>query len=170
MNALAVLYLVLPFPMAFIIHDAEEVIVQHRWMTLHRAGLSERMPWLEPMIARLAQLDTRAFAVAALEELVVLLMVTAYVLIQGRYCLEVWAALFMAFSIHLVVHIGQALLVRGYVPGLITALLLLPFAGYGMWSIWLVMTGWEMLMWGVIGVIIMVLNLHLAHWIGLKLK
>jgi len=30
MNALTVLYPVLPFPIAFILHDEEEVVVQHR--------------------------------------------------------------------------------------------------------------------------------------------
>lgn len=93
------------------------------------------------MIEQLARLNTKAFAIAVLEELVVLLLVTVYVVVQGPYCMKIWSALFVAFSIHLLVHIGQAILVRGYVPGAVSSLLLLPFAGYGMWSIWLVMSG-----------------------------
>ncbi|MDO4497462.1 MAG: HXXEE domain-containing protein [Bacteroidales bacterium] len=170
MSALAVLYLVLPFPLAFIIHDVEEIAVQHRWMLAHREALALRFPKMKPMIEQLAQLNTKAFAIAAFEELVVLLLTTAYALLQEPYCMEVWAALFMAFSIHLLVHVGQAILVRGYVPGVATSLLLLPFAGYGMWSIWLAMSGWEMLTWGVVGIIIMVLNLRFAHWLGKKIS
>ena len=76
----------------------------------------------------------------------------------------------MAFSLHLIVHIVQAIMVRGYVPGLVTSILLLPYAAYGMWSIWLVMSGWQLLGWGIAGVAFMVVNLRLAHWLGMRLK
>ena len=57
-------------------------------------------------------------------------------------------------------HIVQAIMVHGYVPGLVTSILLLPYAAYGLWSIWLVMSGWEILGWGIAGVAIMVVNLR----------
>ena len=44
MSALSILFLVLPFPLLFIIHDTEEVMVQHRWMSAHKASLMERLP------------------------------------------------------------------------------------------------------------------------------
>lgn len=169
MSAFAVLYLVLPFPLVFIIHDAEEIAVQHRWMLAHREVLFQRFPKMKPMIEQLASLNTKAFAVAAFEELVVLLLATAYVLEQGPYCMQLWSALFMAFSIHLLVHVSQAIMWRGYVPGVATSFLLLPFAGYGMSSIWLSMSGWEMLAWASVGIIITVLNLRFAHWLGHKM-
>lgn len=168
MSALTILSLVLPFPLAFILHDAEEIAVQHRWMLSHKETLVKRFPRLKPMIDHLSELDTKAFAVAALEELAVLALATAYVLMQGKYAVELWSALFMAFSIHLLVHIGQAIWVRGYVPGITTSLLLLPFAAYGVWSIWLSMSGMEMLMWGTTGLLVMVINLRFAHWLGHK--
>ena len=168
MSALTILGLVLPFPLAFILHDAEEIAVQHRWMLSHKETLVKRYPRLKPMIDHLSYLDTKAFAVAALEELAVLALATAYVLMQGRYAVELWSALFMAFSIHLLVHIGQAIWVRGYVPGVITSLLVLPFASYGVWSIWLSMGKSEMLLWGTVGLAIMVINLRFAHWLGRK--
>ncbi|MDO4462147.1 MAG: HXXEE domain-containing protein [Bacteroidia bacterium] len=166
MSALSVLYLVLPFPLAFIIHDLEEMLFQHRWLVAHRESLSRRFPRMRFVIEHLSGLSTKAFAVAVLEELVVLLLATAYVLVGGRYAVEIWSALFIAFSVHLLVHLGQGLLVSGYVPGVITSILMLPFGGYGDHSIWLVMSGWEMLMWGVIGVVVMVVNLRFAHWLG----
>lgn len=151
MSTLAVLYLVIPFPIAFIAYSAEKVIMQHRWMSAHKESLVQRFPKIRPMIEKLAQRSTKVFATTALVELMVILLATAYVLQQGAYSLELWSALFIAFSVYLLVHVGEAIGMRGYVPGLVSSLLLLPFAGFGMWSIWLAMSGWEMVMWGIIG-------------------
>ncbi|MDD7723435.1 MAG: hypothetical protein PUK64_10715, partial [bacterium] len=68
------------------------------------------------------------------------------------------------------VHVGQALLVRGYVPGLFSSLLLLPYAAYGIWSIWLVMSGWSMLLLAGAGWLVLLANLGFSHWIGLKCR
>ena len=110
MSALSVLYLVLSLPVAFILHDAEEVAVQHRWMLAHREALASRFPKLRPMIERLSRLGTTAFAIAATEELVVLVVATCYVLVDGIFSTQIWSVLFLAFSLHLLVHFGQAIL------------------------------------------------------------
>ena len=169
MSALSILYLVLPFPLAFIIHEAEEIAVQKRWMSTHRSFLEKNFPKLEPLTAHLAKLDTKAFAVAAAEELLPVLAVTAAVLIQADYCMQLWSAIFIAFSLHLLVHTGQALAVKGYVPGLVSALLLLPYSGYGLFSISLAMSFGEMLAWGLAGSLMAAVNLMLAHKLGLAL-
>ena len=166
MSALSVLTLVLPFPLLFVIHEAEEVLVQHGWMKAHRADLERRFPWARDILAHLSRLGRRAFAIAALEELLVLSLATCYVLVGGTCSMQVWSALFMAFSLHLLVHVAQAVAVGGYVPGLATSLLLLPFAAYGLWSIWLAMGCLEFMAWGLAGVAFMVANLRLAHWLG----
>ena len=166
MSALSVLSLVLPFPLLFVIHEAEEVLVQHRWMKAHRADLDRRFPWSHNILAHLSRLGRRGFAIAALEELLVLSLATCYVLVGGTCSMQAWSALFMAFSFHLLVHVAQAVAVGGYVPGLATSLLLLPFAAYGLWSIWLAMGCLEFMAWGLAGVAFMVANLRLAHWLG----
>ena len=128
MSALSVLYLVLPFPLAFILHDAEEAIVQHRWMLSHRYIFEDKYPRIKPLFKYLSSLDTQSFVIAALEEFVILILCTCYVLIQGNYCVEIWSALFIAFSFHQIVHIMQAIVLRSYVPGLITSVLLIPYS------------------------------------------
>ena len=96
------------------------------------------------------------------------LLITCYVLIQGNYCMQLWAALFMAFSIHLLLHIIQAIILRCYVPGLFTSLLLIPYSYLGIQSIWCAMSGVELLSWSLAGVLFMIINLIVAHWIGKK--
>ena len=169
MSPLSVLILVLPLPLAFLLHDAEEVAVQHRWMENHSGALRERFPRLRPLLDRLQRLNTKAFALAALEEFIVLLCATACVLADVSFALELWAALFLAFSLHLLLHFGQAVAVRGYVPGLVTSILSSPFAAYGVFCISLVMSPLKMLALAVAGAAFVALNLLFAHWLGLKL-
>ena len=169
MSPLAVLILVLPLPLTFLLHDAEEVAVQHRWMENHSGALRERFPRLRPLLDRLQRLNTKAFALAALEEFIVLLCATACVLADVPFALELWAALFLAFSLHLLLHFGQAVAVRGYVPGLVTSILLSPFAAYGIFCISLVMSPLKMFALAVAGAVFIALNLRFAHWLGLKL-
>ena len=169
MSALSILVFVLPLPLAFVLHDAEEIAVQHRWMRAHGAELARRFPKFKAIIARLGALGTGAFAIAAAEELVVLLAATAYVLVGGAWAAEVWGALFLAFSLHLIIHVVQAAMVRGYVPGLATSLLLLPYAAFGVWSMSLVWSVPKILALAVAGSIAVAANLRLAHGLGLRL-
>ena len=64
----------------------------------------------------------------AAEELILLSGVTPYARFSGN-CLP-WLALFLAFGLHLPIHLVQAVAVRGYVPSLATSLLGLPAVGW----------------------------------------
>lgn len=159
------MYIVLLFPFLFLLHEIEEVVVQHRWMALHKVKLLQRFPRLRKLIEYLCGMTTKAFAVAASEELLLVLLVTCYMLVDGAGCFYVWAV-FIAFAVHLHVHIVQAVAVTGYVPGLLTTLLLLPCCYLGLQTIWLRTSGWEMLGLGIVGTLFIALNLRFAHWLG----
>ena len=162
--------MILSFPLAFLIHDLEEILVQHKWMSAHKEDLIRRFPRLQPMILHLSSLNTKAFTIAVIEELVLLILATAYYLADGSYALEIWAALFVAFSVHLVVHVGQGIIIRGYVPGLITSILLLPYTYYGISCICQVMDFGKLILLGLIGFVAIAVNLWFAHWLGKKFK
>ena len=157
------------FILAFIIHDGEEIAMEHKWLLTHGDTLREKHPKLRRMLNHLRQMNAKAFAIAVLEELILLVAITVYVFWGGPYAIELWAAVFMAFSIHLIVHIGQSIFVKGYVPGLLTSILLLPFSYLGMKSIWNTFSMAQLLLWGVIGLIIIAANLAFAHWFGIKM-
>lgn len=162
--------MILSFPIAFLIHDTEEILVQHKWMLAHKEGLLRRLPRLRSMILHLSSLSTKAFTIAVIEELVLLLLATAYCLIGGPYAVEVWVALFVSFSVHFLVHIGQGIIVKGYVPGVITSILLLPYSYYGINSICKEMDCGKLVLLGVIGFISIAMNLRFAHWLGRKIE
>ena len=162
-----VLYIL--FILAFIVHDGEELAVQHKWVTAHGETLSAKIPKLRHLFNYIRKLNTKAFAIAVFEELVLLMAITAYALIDGPYSAELWSAAFMAFSVHLIVHVIQAIVVRGYVPGLVTSILLLPFSYLGMKGICQTFSTSQLLSYGAIGVVIMVANLAFAHWLEMKM-
>jgi len=162
------LFWIISFPLAFIIHDSEEIIVQHKWVLAHKEHLIQKHPIATRIIEHLSSLSTKAFAIAVLEELILLLFATAYILIGGIYAMELWIALFMAFSIHFAVHIVQGFIVMGYVPGLATSILMLPYAYFGISKICKVVSGNTLIQLSVLGIIAMMVNLRFAHWVGKK--
>lgn len=168
MSAISI-YIILLFPLAFIIHDGEEIATQHKWMLTHKETLVHRFPFAKPMVEHLSGLSTKAFTIAVLEELALILIATACVIAGTPYSTEVWEIMFMAFSIHLLIHIGQGMIIRGYVPGLITSVMLLPFAYIGMQNVCAIFSATELLTYGAIGIVTMVANLAFAHWLGYKL-
>ena len=72
-------------------------------------------------------------------------------------------------QVHLLVHFGQAILFRGYVPGIVTSLLLLPYSAYGVWSIWITTSAMEFLLFALCGIVLVAANLRFAHWLGMKI-
>ena len=61
------------------------------------------------------------------------------------------------------------IVIRGYVPGIVTSLLLLPYSAYGVWSIWLTTSAVEFLLLALCGMVFVAVNLRFAHWLGMKI-
>ena len=76
----------------------------------------------------------------------------------------------MAFSIHFVIHIAQGIIIRGYVPGLVSSILMLPYAYFGVLRICEDVSGNKLVLLSVLGVVAMLVNLRLAHRVGNFLK
>jgi hypothetical protein len=163
------IYLIILFPITFIIHDGEEILTQHKWMLTHKDTLIARFPMLRPALEHLSRMSTKAFTIAVLEELALILIASACVVADIPFATEVWKIMFMAFSIHLLIHVGQGIIMRGYVPGLITSVLTLPYSYIGMQNVCEIFSATELLTYGAIGIVAMVANLAFAHWLGYKL-
>ena len=61
------------------------------------------------------------------------------------------------------------IVIRGYVPGIVTSLLLLPYSAYGVWSIWLTTSAMEFLLLALCGIVFVAANLRFAHRLGMKI-
>lgn len=158
------LYIMLP--VAFVIHDAEEVILRKKCMPQVVKRVAEKFPKLLPVAKHLQEMSTSRFLAIVSEELLLILVVTIVFLTYGYpYLLY---ALFLGFGIHLVVHVVQAIALKCYIPGLVTTLLLLPYSIIGTIDLTLQYGAKLCLLLALLGFVAVVANLLLMHKIMKK--
>jgi Protein of unknown function with HXXEE motif len=114
---------------AWVVHDTEEVLTATWWSRQTTTKLrAEGLPgWLVDSVTT----TTARFAVAAAVVGVAVLLVTRHGLhTAGRS--PVFQAAVLVFGWHGLVHVGQAAILRGYVPGLVNAVLVV--VPYAVWA------------------------------------
>ncbi|HEU4456279.1 MAG TPA: HXXEE domain-containing protein [Longimicrobium sp.] len=114
-------------PLVFLVHDAEEVATVARWTREHGDVI--------PALARgLLPIDTRQFA-AAVALLFVILSVVSFLAARKPegIAIRVWLVLLAALTANGITHPAQALVVGGYVPGVVTAVLVVIPLGVLAW-------------------------------------
>lgn len=116
-------------PIVFMIHDFEEMIGFKIWLEKNGAWLDEKFPILTKQVESLRNLSVQAFAVAVLEEYLIISIVTLTALTLQWY--DAWIAIFAAYSFHIMIHIIQWIIVRRYIPMIITSLLSIPYILWG---------------------------------------
>jgi hypothetical protein len=120
-------------PAAFIIHDGEEVLTMPAWIARNRDVL-ERIAQLGGPARRAIEslpVTTAQVAAGATIELIVLSAATlaAARARPGGAAISVYAALLAVFVGHSATHLLQAVIFRGYTPGVVTAALVIPPVG-----------------------------------------
>ena len=114
---------VLLLPILFIFHDMEEIIGFGRFFKKN-PELFERYP---KITAAYMDFHTDAMALAVYEEFVPFFGISllAYYF-PGKILYALWFAMMLSFTAHLVVHIGQSIYIRKYIPSLLTSIICLP--------------------------------------------
>jgi len=114
------------FPVAFVVHDFEELLTMPAWFRAHQHELRTFLTHLGvgPFIDSFPTTFARA-ALAIAPFLILVCAVTAGVSL--RWQSGVWRALYGgllgAFLLHTFTHVAWAVIFRAYTPGLITAVL-----------------------------------------------
>lgn len=120
---------ILLFPILFAFHELEEIIGFPLWASRNTSFFVCQAP---DLLNTYKDCTSRGFALAALEEYILYLVLCAlacsgYAPLQFQ---ALWFGAFIAFALHLILHIGVSLAFSGYVPSLITSLLCLPLSTY----------------------------------------
>jgi hypothetical protein len=152
------------FMAVFMIHEFEEMIFLPAWLEKNKSELARRFHGLPGrLLNRIGGLSAPAFALAVFEEYLLLVLITISAVYFGFYLL--WAGVFMAFSIHLVVHVVQWLVVRKYVPFIVSSILCLPYCAYVFKTLLgrMEADGRTWVLWTLAGIFLSVLNLAAAH-------
>lgn len=150
------------FPILFMFHDFEEIIFMQTWINKNRNYLTHRFPVLSKKLSsHFDQITTSAFALGVAEEFIIISIITVVSYVTNWYIL--WIGLFITFALHLVIHCFQALVIRKYVPAVVTSIICLPFCiyiiSYGMKLFSLN----DVILSSVLSFVFMVVNLILIH-------
>jgi len=112
------------FPVAFLLHDLEEIFTMERFSRENR----ERFP---KFLRNIAAITTRQFTLAV-GVLLVLTLLASYLATRPQRQMDLFTIGLAIFLVHILGHVAQTVFFRGYTPGLITALLVvLPYSLYG---------------------------------------
>ena len=158
--------MMLLLPIVFMFHDFEEIIMFRWWLRKNRSQLQQRFPSVEKFLAKrkMFSYSTAAFSVAVMHEFLLISLVSYAGIFSASP--KWWFASFMAFFIHLIVHIMQWIAYRTYIPMIITSILALPYCFYTL-SLFIkdnLLSTEAMFMWTGIGVILMLLSFPLAFF------
>ena len=155
------IYIMLPF--AYLFHAIEEIAKRRRWARLSVDRIGGMYPNMRPMLVHLRDMSNRSFCTIVAEELL-FISLAVICAIYGTFSVSLFA-LTWGFCIHLVLHIVQALAIKGYIPGLITTVILMPYAGIAVADMLQQFSWHQNLLYAVSGIIIVILNKIVMHTI-----
>jgi len=122
------------FPIIFAIHDFEEIVVVEKWIAKNKQDLANKLPkralnYFEKNFA----MEIHQFSIVVYAEFVIISAATLFVYLYGFVGFYKWfyLGLFAVLFFHAFTHIGQAILLKRYTPGVLTSILLL--IPYGLW-------------------------------------
>lgn len=150
------------FPILFIFHDFEEIILMQSWISKNRHYLCERFPTLSKrLLPHFDNITTSSFAFGVAEEFILISIITIVSYVTNWYILLV--GFFIVFTLHLVIHCLQALIVRKYVPAVITSIICLPICIYILKNIVKLFQLDTVVLYSIFALIIIVVNLIFVH-------
>ncbi len=116
----------LTFPLLFIFHDMEEIIGMRSFITRNAEMLQRRFPFI---YRQMCHSNTESFAIGVMEELVVFILIAiAALYFDNTLCWNIWFGAFFGLAAHYVMHIGQFIVIRKYIPAIITSVICLPIS------------------------------------------
>lgn len=164
------------FPVAFILHDFEEIIMVEKWVARYANRVRRKLPErLANRMLKQFSMTTAQFAVAVI---VMFMFVSTSTYCAYQYItqgplgnIHFFVVCTLVFFIHLFTHLAQSLYFRCITPGAVTSLIIiLPY------SILLFrslaqhhVVDWAVVLASLPFVLLIVPILLLAHWIGKKM-
>ncbi|MBS4189687.1 HXXEE domain-containing protein [Bacillus sp. FJAT-49705] len=114
------------FPIIFILHDFEEIIMVEKWMKKNSDVIYERLP--RRMANRVINQFSMTTAQFSVSVLVIFLFVSSSTFMAIQYVnhgslgnIYFFTIIIIIFLLHVFTHIGQSILFRSLTPGVITS-------------------------------------------------
>lgn len=155
-------------PVFFLLHELEEILMVCPWVKKNSTAMCRRFPKAERIIRKMEQMTTRKFVVIATEEFLIVSVCT-FVSLQTEN-LTAWYCCLAAFGIHLIVHIVQFVVWRGYIPAIISTALCLPYCIWAIHETYLFFSLHELFLYTILGTLLGGMNLIGMHAIMYRLS
>ena len=154
------------FPIIFMLHEMEEIIGFKIWLDKN-IDIVKRYNKLSMIYQNYSN---EGFSVAVLEEYLLCILVTGVSIFFKMYI--IWVGTFIAFSVHLLVHIIQSIIIKRYVPALVSSIILLPISVFLINEVIYTFryTFSSIVISSIICIIVMLLNLMFIHKIMKKVS
>jgi hypothetical protein len=151
------------FPLLFIFHDMEEIIGFGVWLTKNKDFLEKKYPWV---IATYKDFSTEGFSLAVFEELVVCILISFIMKVTGNMVVSyIWVGAFIGCAIHFVIHLVYAIIMKKYIPAVITSIMCLPISVWIIYKCLITISGSLIIpvICIVIGIVAVAINLRFAQ-------
>ena len=110
------------FPIIFMLHEMEEIIGFGIWLDKN-IDIVRKYNKLSVLYQNF---NNEGFSIAVLEEYLLCIIITGVSIFFKIYI--VWIGAFIAFSLHLLVHIIPSIIIKRYIPALASSIILLPIS------------------------------------------
>ena len=164
------------FPVMFVLHDFEEIIMIENWLKRNSTVMYDILPKrIADRVIKQFSMSTAHFAVAVL---VIFLFVSSSTVMANQYVIQgllgniyIFTIITLVFFLHAFTHIAQSVILRSITPGVFTSLIVIIPYSLVLYRSLLVN---EVITWEIIFIclpfcLLIIPIALLAHWIGKKL-
>ena len=110
------------FPIIFMIHEFEEIILMRWWLGKNREPLLRKYPNLgKHVLGKSESFSTEAFSFIVAEEFLIVSIVVLFSVFTNNF--NLYLGLVVAYFIHLLTHLIQSIMIKKYTPGIVTTFL-----------------------------------------------
>jgi len=107
------------FPIVFMIHEFEEIILMRWWLGNNKEIILSKYPNLgKRVLHKFESLSVETFSLIVAEEFLIVSFVVLFSVFTSNY--NLYVGLLVAYFIHLLTHLSQTVLLRKYTPGIVT--------------------------------------------------
>ncbi|MEQ6357397.1 HXXEE domain-containing protein [Lysinibacillus sp. M3] len=163
------------FPIMFIFHDFEEIIMVEKWLNKNSTILYERLPKnIANRVIKQFSMSTAQFAVAVV---VVFMFVSSSTIVANQYVnqgpfgdIYFFTVVTLTYFLHAFTHLAQSIFLRSITPGVLTSLIIVIPYSLMLYRSLLIN---NVITWNIIFVclpfcLLLIPIALLAHWIGKK--
>ncbi len=157
------------FPILFLIHELEEIFGFEKWYIKNKDKLN-KYPKIAKRVNKIFRyLSTKGMLFAIFEQLILCLLVCFLAVKFNFYIL--WLAAFIGYTIHLIIHVFQGIILKAYIPAFITSAIEIPICFYIIYEVFYCyeFSFDEVFYYSIVAVIIIALNLYFLHRIMRKI-